>query len=297
MQSEQFAEYLAYLGWQTTIITKPIKTYVYSKKLPVFGTIAKIPKVQFPISFRAIEAGLTKNRLVLIRLEPNVVLPRRKIDQVKLTTYIRSHGYVPTWLACELQVVRVDLRPAIEVILQRFPRENTRRNIRIAQKNKLTAEESTDLPLFYGLHKQTARRKHFYCPPLAELEQLWKSFARINGAKLVIVRDAKGTALSGIFLLIHARTAYYRYVGTLPEALTSRAPTFAAWEAMKIAKKAGCKWFEFMGVNDLRHPDKRWEGFSHFKWGFVEEGMPLMEPATKYFSTVGTVLKYMDRIM
>lgn len=297
MQSEQFAEYLGSLGWHTTVISKPFKTYVYSKKLSLAGTIAKIPKAYFPISFHEVEAHLRKNRLVMIRLEPNVMVPKRAAEKVKLQDYLRSHGYVPTWLACELQVVRVDLSPTVETIFKRFPRENTKRNIRVALKNKLTAEESDDLPLFHTLHQQTARRKHFYCPPLKEMNQLWQSFAKTNDAKIVMVRDAGGKAVASIFLLLYKGIAYYRFVGALPEALGSRAPTFAAWEAMKIAKNSGCQWFEFMGVNDPRHPDKRWEGFSRFKWGFVDKGIPLMEPAAKYYPGIGTILKHIDRIM
>jgi peptidoglycan pentaglycine glycine transferase (the first glycine) len=48
-------------------------------------------------------------------------------------------------------------------------------------------------------------------------------------------------------------------------------PYFIVWEAMKEAKKRGCKIWDFEGIYDARWPNKSWLGFSHFKKSFGGE--------------------------
>jgi lipid II:glycine glycyltransferase (peptidoglycan interpeptide bridge formation enzyme) len=40
------------------------------------------------------------------------------------------------------------------------------------------------------------------------------------------------------------------------------------WEAIKRAKKMGCRTFDFEGIDDPRFPIRAWRGFSHFKKSF-----------------------------
>lgn len=297
MQSEAFAEYMAYLGWDTLVVAKGnSKTYIYLKKVPLFGTLIKIPKILFPIPFQEIDEISKRHKTLLVRLEPNVVLPHSQKDQTFTYDHLFHNGFTRTWLACELQTVRVDLRQSTQSLFRSLPRENTRRNIRIAQKNKLTAEESSDISLLHNLHAQTAKQRHIYCPHIAELTALWQAFSKGNGAKIVIVRDKDGRPLAGVFLLLYKKVAYYRYVGASPEAPQCRAPTLAVWESLLLAKKYGCTRFDFLGINDSRHEDRKWQGFTQFKLGFSNDTLRYLLPAAKYQPPFGGVVQLFDRL-
>lgn len=294
MQSEAFGNYMERIGWRTTVVGKSKKVFIYTKKLPGLGTMAKIPKISLPVPFEQIEDRLRGDRLMLLRLEPNVVLPEDKKKSATLMQRFYAHGYTNTWRACELAHVRVPLSNSQPKLLAAFPRENTRRNIRTAQKYGLTAEESSDLKLFYELHRYTAKSRHFYCPPFSEIVAMWESFAKKNGAKLVITRTKAGKPVAGIFLVLFQKIAYYRYVGALDEGMPLRAPTFAAWQAMLLAKYSGCEWFDFMGVNDERGFDRTWQGFSHFKLGFSNKPIRLLIPIAKYYGPIGRFMQFFD---
>ena len=45
-------------------------------------------------------------------------------------------------------------------------------------------------------------------------------------------------------------------------------PTMLVWEAIKLGKKLGKKYFDFEGIYDERFPLKAWKGFTRFKQSF-----------------------------
>ncbi len=298
MQSAPFAEYMEHIGWQTKVITKKgQKTFVYLKKLPLLGYVAKSPKILFPFPLKEMETLVANRPKLLLRLEPNMFLPENKRDQDSYKSLLIQHGYGNTWLGCELQTIRVNLTKTPQKILESIPRENTRRNIRIAQKRFLIAEESDDLDLFYALHQQTAKRQHFYCPPKHEIEALWHAFLPSKSAKLLLVKTKQGDPLVAIFLLLHQSVAYYRYVGSSDIASELRAPSLAVWESFLLAKKYKCKWFDFYGINDERSPTRSWRGFTHFKEGFSENKLRFVLPAAKYYPPAGPLVHLFDRVV
>lgn len=76
--------------------------------------------------------------------------------------------------------------------------------------------------------------------------------------------------LAGVFSIYTKDTAYYMYAASSTEGKKLFAPTLAAWESIKLAKKRGCKFYDFEGVYDQRFPIASWKGFSRFKLSFGE---------------------------
>jgi len=64
------------------------------------------------------------------------------------------------------------------------------------------------------------------------------------------------------------KTAYYYYAFTSKKGRKLLAQYELVWEAIKLAKKRGCKTFDLEGIYDPRFPVKSWCGFSHFKKSF-----------------------------
>lgn len=297
MQSEEFADYMAFIGWRVhTVQANNRQNFLFSKKLPIFGTLAKSPKVLYPFPLKQFAAAIERDRPIVLRIEPNMILPGQS-DLAKYQSQLAKQQFVDTWLGCELKTLRFNVQNSEQTIFKSLPRENTRRNIRQAASNKLRAEEIDDLKLFYKLHVQSAKQRHFYCPPFAEMERLWQNFKSRKQATIVIIRSKKGEPLAGVLLITFAGVAYYRYVGASPQAFALRAPSLAVWESILTAKRHGCDWFDFYGVNDERSPLKAWQGFTHFKEGFSNTALTFVTPAAKYYAPVGPVLKLFDRII
>jgi lipid II:glycine glycyltransferase (peptidoglycan interpeptide bridge formation enzyme) len=55
------------------------------------------------------------------------------------------------------------------------------------------------------------------------------------------------------------------------------------WEALKLAKKRGCRIFDFEGIYDERFPKAAasWKGFTKFKEGFGGEKIVYLENFTR----------------
>ena len=52
------------------------------------------------------------------------------------------------------------------------------------------------------------------------------------------------------------------------------APYLLQWQAILEAKKIGCKYYDFGGVNGKTFYDKRWEGITRFKTSFAPKILP-----------------------
>ena len=74
--------------------------------------------------------------------------------------------------------------------------------------------------------------------------------------------------IAGTIVLIAGRVAYYYYAFTAKEGRKTLAQYGLVWEAIRKAKKRGCRIFDFEGIYDKRFPMKPWHGFSHFKKSF-----------------------------
>lgn len=298
MQSAQFGAYMASMGWQVEPIAGSQQTtYLYIRKMPVLGVVAKAPKARWPFPFEKLAAAVEqRGKPVVIRIEPNMLLPEDPTVATQFIKTMRENRYGSTWKGAELKTIQVDLRPDPTTIFASIPRENTKRNIRAAEKNGLTAGLSNDLKVFYDLHAYTAKKKHFFLPSFTEVQSIYQNFEPGKGSVIILVWSKQGTVLAGVLLIIHHNIAYYRYVGTTDEGIALRAPTYAVWQSFLLTKALGCQTFDFFGVNDPRNQQKQFVGFTHFKEGFSTNSFQLLDPIAKYYPPVGTLMHLFDGI-
>lgn len=296
MQSAAFGEYMAHLNWQTvTLGSKQQPAYLYIHKVPLIGTVAKMPKVIFPLPIEELVAYIQKYNIQLCRIEPNVILPQKQEHETMLEKYTKNCGFRPSWLDGELTTLVVDLTRSEDKMFATIPRENTRRNIRAAIKNGLKTQETDDIELLISLHRKLAKQKHFFAPSEAELKAIWQAFSKIGEATIVVIRDKQHIPQAAIFLIIHQQVAYYRYVGYEDTAEVLRAPSLAVWECLLTAKRHGAIRFDFLGITDPRRKQKRWEGFTHFKKGFSNTSLRYISPKAYYKKPFGPFLQLMGQ--
>lgn len=295
-QSEAQSEYLAYLGWKTERIkTKQGTVYVYLRHLPLLGWCIKVPRIIAPVPQKELDAIRQEYNAKLLRLEPGLIVPESEQGRIAFEEYYCQLGYGKTDITCELATAVVDLTKSEAELLQLFPRENTRRNVRNALRQKLKAVIDDDIETFYGLHKALGSTKSFYTLPKGELEALFRAFQRHADAKILTIRAKNNTPLVAIFLLFYKETAYYKWVGSVPEAIPYNAASYAVWQSLLYAKEKGYQYFDFCGVTDDRKLNKRFIGYSHFKQGFTNQIVRFMPPVAQYFGISGNFLKLFDK--
>lgn len=272
-QSPQYANYIKAIGWQ---VEKVGKWNAFIKKFPLIGSLIKIQRIKPPIPFVEIDTLAKKHRAFQIILELSLSPSSPSQPDSQPTTHPHNYHrlkspFIPT------KTLILDLKPSEEQIFNSFSK-NKRRDIRIAEKNRLAIKEGSP-EQFYELKKKFLLKKKIL--PIGtkkEIFPLCQAFDPENFRILVAYLPCPSNSsdssyssapLAGLLLLFHAKTAYYWQAASTKEGNKLLAPTLLLWEAIKLAKKKGCTKFDFEGIYDDRFPQNRsWLGFTHFKSGF-----------------------------
>jgi len=270
-QSPAYAQFIRNLGWQ---VEKIGRWNVFIKKFPLVGSLIKIQRIIPPIPFEEIETIAKKHRAFQIILEPTS-FPQPPHPQT-------PHGYRPLKSPfIPTKTLILDLCRSEKEIFNSFTK-NKRRDIRIAERNKLVIKGGTPEE-FLKLKKKSLFKKHIL--PLGtkkEVLPLIKAFGPEKSKILVANSPCPSEPIAGLILLFHDKTAYYWQAAATEKGKKLMAPTLLLWEAIKLAKKKGCTRFDFEGVYDERFPqNKSWLGFTHFKQGFGGKEIIYPRPITK----------------
>jgi len=232
-RSKEYGKYMERIGWR-------VDGGIFVRKLgPV--AIAKIQRTNLPPDYEKI---LKRNQVIMCKLEPLTGPAGWKQDN---------------WPLLGTKTLRVDLRQSEKKLFDSF-----KKDCRYALRKVLSAKCEVlrdDFGKFYGIWRKSAKRKSLWIPSEKEYKALIESFGK--KCFCMTINDEAGAVI-----LMHKKTAFYYYAGS---SVKSDLPYLVVWEAMKEAKRRGCKTWDFEGIYDARWPNKGWAGFSHFKKSFGGE--------------------------
>lgn len=171
--------------------------------------------------------------------------------------------------------ILMDLAPSEEEILGGM-KPVTRRNIRLADRRRVEVLEGdeSDLPLWYELYRETARRNRFqlhgiehFAAVLAERDK--KSGARGKDERIRLLLARVGNrVVAGLILALSGRRATYLYGASTAEAHEARASYALQWTAIRKAKAAGAREYDLFGCSPRADPAHPLYGLWRFKIGF-----------------------------
>jgi len=166
---------------------------------------------------------------------------------------------------------KLDISPSEEHLLDHM-RKTTRYLIRQAQKDeKLTVVQSfniADVETFNAMHLEVVKHQKFV--PFS-LEYFKKEFLAFSGDNQIALFLAKydGKVIAASYGIFWSGAAFYHHAALLPEYKKIPASYLLQWEAIKEAKKRGCKMYDFWGYSDpTTHPKHPYSGPTLFKMGF-----------------------------
>ena len=212
--------------------------------------------------------------IAALRIEPAVPLDGG--DRLSVAAMLGELGYVrapadilpaETWL--------VDLRQSESTLLAGM-RPKGRYNIGVARRHGVQvrfSHDERDIPLFYRIFEETARRKRFFGEPYAHFINLCQTLFAAGMAELGFASLGDGT-LAAILVVYWAGRATYLYGGRSFEHDRVMAPYLLHWEAMLRAKHRGCRLYDFYGYTT--DPGHSYFPFSRFKKQFG--GFPVTCP-------------------
>lgn len=176
---------------------------------------------------------------------------------------MHANAYEATW--------KLDLTPSEEDLSMRM-RKTTRYLIRQAMKNPdITIEKSeklSDIEIYQKLNKEVAARQKF--TPFSDeyIKNEFEFFSKDNET-LLFFGKYKGEVTAAALVIFWSGIGFYHQAASLSKYAKFSIPYLVQWEAIKEAKKRGCKLYDFWGFTDPeKEPKHPWAGPTLFKMGF-----------------------------
>ncbi len=256
-QSNHYKSYLESIGWK---VEKIGNWNIFLRKIPLYGTFAKLQRIKSPIPFDEIKTFVKSNNIKKIIIEPDA-----KENKI-LTAKFIAHGfttnnspYIPT------KTIRIDVTKSEEKIFISLTSAK-RRAIRKAKNNNVIIVNSDDINTFISM-----KTKHMFPVNIfmaKDIKALWNTFQEKNKSLLLAYKNNQ--TIAGILLLFFDKKSYYWLASSTNKGNQYAAPSLLVWEALILSRKKQCEFFDFEGIYDKRFhkATNHWKGFTKFKEGF-----------------------------
>jgi len=252
-QSKAYGKFIEDIGWKT-LITPKTHVQVFVRRLGPVG-LMKVQRYPKTPDFSELTDLFHNEKIFMCKLEP------KETVSLKETEAVKKKGFkISNWPLLGTKTLRVDINQEERTIFDSF-KKDCRYCIKKAQSSNGLKINKNDYEQFYWIWKKSAARKKLWIPPYREYQMLINRFG--NGAFCLTVNGEAGTTI-----LTNKNAAFYYYAGATAEGTKRNFPYLVVWEAMREAKKHGCKVWDFEGIYDHRWPNKGWLGFTHFKSSF-----------------------------
>lgn len=253
LQTHEWGELKARYGWHAERLAVTDKGRIVASAQVLFrhtplGSITYIPK------------GPTL-------LKPDPALLREILNTVNIRA--RAHGAI--FLKLEPQtsgasdLIALGFRPSKQTVqplttmvldlshdldyLSKLQKPKTRYNIGLAARKGVEIREGSadDIDRFYDLMNLTAQRDRFGIHPRTYYEDCLGLF---EGAIRLLLAFFQGEVLAGIMVSTFGKEAIYLY-GASGNSHRNLMPNhLLQWEAIKLAREAGCTTYDFWGIPD-----------------------------------------------
>jgi peptidoglycan pentaglycine glycine transferase (the first glycine) len=206
---------------------------------------------------------------------PEILKKIEEIGKNEKSVFVRMSSYEELKIKNEkLKITLADHHPETSLVIDLHQSEEEiltqmkpkgRYNIKVAEKHEVIVSESTDVDAFYQLLSKTGGRDGFSIHSKSYYENMMKSLG--SNAQLLLAKYQDRIIAGGIFIYLDEWGIYY-YGASDNEYRNVMAPYLVQWEAIKEAKKRGCKCYDFLGISPNDQKNHPWAGVTEFKKKF-----------------------------
>jgi len=159
----------------------------------------------------------------------------------------------------------LDLNLSLDDLLAQM-KPKGRYNIKLAEKKGVIVKKGdiNDLNIFYSLLEQTTKRDNFRANPFNYYKTMLEN---LPNAILLFASHENDILSSGIFTYTKNQALYY-YGASSNIKRNLMSSYLLQWEAIKIGKERGCKYYDFMGIADPENPKDQLINVTDFKLKF-----------------------------
>lgn len=277
-QTQNYSHYMQAIGWK---VEKLSKNYIYLKKIPLLGCIAKLQRPQKAVDLALLDRWAKDNHTATLYLEPEF---ESRILNYELWRFKKAkNSFLPS------KTIQINLTLSLKEIFNQF-RKNARYQIRYAQKAGAIVNQSGNIKTFADMWQKSATQRGMWLSLKKEILSLWKTFT--PNANILFAYQKMENPVAGVLLARSPASAHYIYAFSTKEGNRLSAPSLLVWEAIRLAKSKGCKVFDFEGIFDERYPQtKSWQGFTYFKKGFGGKEVVFPPALVKYYNPIAKFLR------
>lgn len=236
-------------------------TYMAIAGGPIFDwTNKKLAK----IIFEDIKKSGIKHKCAFIRVRPQLKLSK---ESLKLMSELGLKK-APMYLSVEYAGI-LDLNKTEEEILAGAS-QGFRRKLRKASKNEIEISADTSyeaIKEFCRLEKLHAERQKYVAFSTSFLTKQFEAF-RKNGEVIIYTAKKDGETLAQNFMIFYGPEASYHYGVSSDLGTKYSAAPLLHMEAMREARKRGCKRYNLWGIVEPNETSHRFYGVSEFKRSF-----------------------------
>lgn len=249
-------------------LVEPIQITIHS--LGILGlNIGYLPKGYMPSAelTKLLREVAKEQKCIFIKLEPKV--EKSKLNKQR-RGFLKRNGYVKGRSLFTKYNFELDLKPSKEV-LKKNMKSKTRYNVKLAKRKevKVSIDNSKEaFEEYIRLTEETTKRQGFYAHSPEYHRNMWKVLSRAKIARLMKA-EYDGEILTTWILFSHNDTMYYPYGASSRENREVMANNLVMWEAIKLAKREGYKYFDMWGaLGNKPNKSDPWYGFHKFKEGY-----------------------------
>lgn len=212
-----------------------------------------------------------KRKVIFIKIEPYEFISKLKTQNSKLQLQSKnliksSHPLFPEWTQI------LNLHKSEEELLKSM-HPKTRYNIRLAQKKGVVVKEMSDgkgFEIFSKLYFDTCRRQKYFGHTPRYHKIVWEALKK--DIAHIFIAFYNDIPLAAYELFYFNDIFYYPYGGTSLEYRNFMAANLLMWEAIRLGKQLGAKYFDMWGSLPPRYDQNHsWSGFTRFKEGYGTE--------------------------
>lgn len=229
---------------------------------------ASLSKEAFRESIEEVVSLAKKEKVSFVRIAPIFERGSSEEDVLDSLGFKISPSSVFPIKSLELNLV-----PDEDMILSGM-RKSTRYLIKRGLKDESIkvsiSKDVSDLDIFYNLQIKTASRQGFKPFSRDYLEKEFEAFSTDNQVALVLGYHEK-KCVAGAFIIFWGGMAFYHHGASF--SVSNKVPVshLVQWEAIREAKRRGCKKYNFWAISPSDDPDHKWSGLTRFKKGFGGE--------------------------
>lgn len=273
LQSSKWAEFQESFGRKTFRIEKKL---VIKYPLPLGLSYFYCPRSYFEDEkllkdfLHEAQKIARKENAIFLRIEPDV---NSNFTLQILNQITKSNFKIVKNMQPQDSLI-LDLGHTEETLLENM-HSKSRYNIRLSEKHGIKIIKSTDIKdvdVFYNLAIKTSARDGFSYHKRSYYDKMLNVLGKDKTIELFIAYHGN-LPTAAILIMFYKDTAIYLHGASDHKYRNLMSPYLLQWEAIKEAKKRGCKTYDFWGIapkeNIENHP---WSGITRFKMGFAPNG-------------------------